>query len=391
MTTPSIPRNPAADAAAAAHVADPSSPADNTVTDGVPSAQSVEERDDIDTLDNDTSSDDFSDEDEDNHDDGSSSDDDSDSDDDDGSEPDVAPGDHRAGLVAVVGRPNVGKSTLVNALVGYKVSIVSAKPQTTRHRILGIDTQPSGQIVYVDTPGLHTDSKRAINRHMNRAARGSLTDVQLGLLVVEAGQWRDEDEAAFAVLRDSGLPRALVINKVDKIKDKAELLPYIAQVTQDRGFSEVFPVSAEKGVGLADLRRRTLALLPESPPLFGEDEVTDRSERFLVTELIREQLMRQLGAELPYAAAVALESYKEEQLGNKAPMLRIAATIWVERASQKAIVIGAGGARIRAVGQSARLAIEKQFERKVFLELWCKVRDGWSDDEASLRGFGYSA
>ena len=302
----------------------------------------------------------------------------------------VEPGEHRAGLVAVVGRPNVGKSTLVNALVGYKVSIVSAKPQTTRHRILGIDTQPEGQIVYVDTPGLHTDAKRAINRQMNRAARGSLIDVQLGLLVIEAGQWRDEDEAAFVALRDSGLPRALVINKVDKIKDKGELLPFIAQVTQDRGFAEVFPVSAEKCVGLADLRRGVLALLPESPPLFGEDEVTDRSERFLVTELIREQLMRQLGAELPYAAAVALESYKEEQLGNKAPMLRIAATIWVERDSQKAIVIGAAGSRIRAVGQSARIAIEKQFERKVFLELWCKVRDGWSDDEAALRGFGYA-
>lgn len=299
-------------------------------------------------------------------------------------------GEHRAGLVAVVGRPNVGKSTLINALVGYKVSIVSQRPQTTRHRILGIDTRPAGQIVFVDTPGLHSDGKRAINRYMNRAARGSLADVQLGLLVIEAGQWRDEDEAAFAVLRDSGVPRALVINKVDKIKDKTALLPFIAEVTKDREFAEVFAVSAEKSKGLEGLRKRVLALLPESPPLFGEDEVTDRSERFLVAELIREQLMRQLGAELPYAAAVNIESYAEEQRGNKQPMLRIGATIWVERDSQKAIVIGAGGQRIRAVGQSARLAIESQFERKVFLELWCKVRDGWSDDEASLRGFGYS-
>ncbi|MBB5207125.1 GTPase Era [Chiayiivirga flava] len=299
-------------------------------------------------------------------------------------------GTHRAGLVAVVGRPNVGKSTLINALVGYKVSIVSQRPQTTRHRILGIDTRPHGQIVFVDTPGLHSDGKRAINRYMNRAARSSLADVQLGLLVIEAGQWRDEDEAAFGVLRDSGLPRALVINKVDKIRDKTALLPFIAQVAKDRDFAEVFAVSAEKNKGLDGLRRRVLALLPESPPLFGEDEVTDRSERFLVAELIREQLMRQLGAELPYAAAVNIESYAEEQRGNKAPMLRIGATIWVERDSQKAIVIGAGGQRIRAVGQSARLAIESQFERKVFLELWCKVRDGWSDDEASLRGFGYA-
>lgn len=314
-------------------------------------------------------------------------DDDEESDEDDEDEP---TGPHRAGLVAVVGRPNVGKSTLINALVGYKVSIVSQRPQTTRHRILGIDTQRSGQIVFVDTPGLHSDGKRAINRYMNRAARGSLADVQLGLLVVEAGQWRDEDENAFRILRDSGVPRALVINKVDKIRDKSTLLPYIAQVTQDRNFIEVFPVSAEKSQNLGSLRRGVLAHLPESPPLFGEDEVTDRSERFLVAELIREQLMRQLGAELPYAAAVAIESYTEEQRGTKPPMLRIGANIWVERDSQKAIVIGAGGQRIRAVGQSARMAIEAQFERKVFLELWCKVRDGWSDDEASLRGFGYS-
>jgi GTP-binding protein Era len=290
----------------------------------------------------------------------------------------------RAGLVAVIGRPNVGKSTLVNRMVGYKVSIVSPKAQTTRHRILGIDTGNAGQIVFVDTPGLHADGKRAINRYMNRAARGALADVELGALVIEAGQWREADEAAFATLAQSGLPRVLIINKVDRIRDKTLLLPFIAKVSEGRDFAGVFPVSAEKGVGLDDLRRGLLDLLPASEPLFGEDEITDRSERFLVAELIREQLMRQLGAELPYATAVVIDSFKVE-----GRLLRIAATIYVERTSQKAIVIGAGGTRMRAVGQAARVAIERQFERKVFLELWCKVRDSWSDDEAALRGFGY--
>lgn len=291
---------------------------------------------------------------------------------------------HRAGLVAVIGRPNVGKSTLVNAMVGYKVSIVSSKAQTTRHRILGIDTRKDGQIVFVDTPGLHQAGARAINRYMNRAARGSLADVALGVLVVEAGQWREEDEDAFRVLADSGLPRVLVINKVDRVRDKETLLPYIAQVTQDRDFAEVFPVSAEKGKGLDDLRRGLLRLLPESEALFGEDEITDRSERFLVAELIREQVLRQLGAELPYATTVTIESFVEE-----GRLLRIAATIHVEREGQKAIVIGAGGSRIRSIGQAARIAIEQQFERKVFLELWCKLRAAWSDDEKTLRGLGY--
>ena len=289
-----------------------------------------------------------------------------------------------AGLVAVIGRPNVGKSTLVNRMVGYRVSIVSPKSQTTRHRILGIDTREHGQIVWVDTPGLHSDGKKAINRYMNRAARGSLADVHLGALVIEAGQWREEDEAAFAALASSGLVRVLILNKVDRIRDKTELLPFLARVTEGRDFAAVFPVSAERGVGLEDLRRGLLALLPPSEPLFGEDEVTDRSERFLVTELIREQLMRQLGAELPYATTVAIDSYKEE-----GRLLRIAATVYVERPGQKAIVIGAGGSRMRSIGQAARIAIEQQFERKVFLEMWCKVREAWSDNEAGLRGFGY--
>ncbi len=290
----------------------------------------------------------------------------------------------RCGTVAVIGRPNVGKSTLVNALVGFRVSIVSPRPQTTRHRILGIATVEGGQIVYADTPGLHAAGKRAMNRYMNRAATGAIEGVDVGMLVIEAGQWREDDERAYAALRASGVAMVLVLNKVDTIKDKSSLLPFIAKVSEGRGFVEIFPLSARKGQGLEDLQRALLRLLPEGEPQYADDEVTDRSERFLVAELIREQLMRQLGDELPYVSTVEISEFKED-----GRLLRISAVVWVEREGQKAIVVGAGGAQMRAIGQSARLAIEKMLDRKVFLELWCKVRDSWSDDEAQLRRFGY--
>lgn len=290
----------------------------------------------------------------------------------------------RCGTVAVIGRPNVGKSTLVNGLVGFRVSIVSPRPQTTRHRILGIATVDGGQIVYADTPGLHAAGKRAMNRYMNRAATGAIEGVDIGMLVIEAGQWREDDERAFAALKASGVPMVLVLNKVDTIKDKSSLLPFIAKVSEGRGFVEIFPLSARKGQGLEDLQRALLKMLPEAEPQYAEDEVTDRSERFLVAELIREQLMRQLGDELPYVSTVEISEFKED-----GRLLRISAVVWVEREGQKAIVVGAGGAQMRAIGQSARLAIEKLLDRKVFLELWCKVRDSWSDDEAQLRRFGY--
>ena len=292
---------------------------------------------------------------------------------------------HRAGTIAVLGRPNVGKSTLVNALVGAKVSIVSPKPQTTRHRLLGIATFQDGQIALVDTPGLHRDqSGRAMNRYMNRAARGAVEDVDGAALVVEAGRWTDEDSLAYKVLRDAGVPVVLVINKVDKLVEKGALLPFIAEVTKDREFAAVHPIAARKQDGLRPLVKSLISVLPESPPLFAEDEITDRSERFLAAELVREQLMRKLGQEVPYSTTVEIEKFEEE--GEK---LRIAAIIWVERDGQKAIVIGQGGEMLKTIGSAARISMEKLFGRRVFLQTWVRVREGWSDDESALRQFGY--
>lgn len=290
----------------------------------------------------------------------------------------------RAGLVAVIGRPNVGKSTLVNALVGADVSIVSARPQTTRHRILGIATDAHGQLVLVDTPGLHRAEGNAMSRYLNRAARGAVADVHAAALVVAAGRWNDEDSLACAALAEAGLPVLLVINKIDQIKDKSTLLPFIAEHTAERAFAAVHPVSALKKTGLDALRASLLASMPESAPLFAEDQITDRSERFLAGEMVREQLMRRLGDEVPYAATTEVERFEED-----GEMLRIAVVIWLERENHKAIVIGRGGERIKAIAAQARIAMERLFGRKVFLEVWCKVREGWADDESALQRFGY--
>jgi GTP-binding protein Era len=300
---------------------------------------------------------------------------------------------HRAGHVAVIGRPNVGKSTLVNALVGAKVSIVSNRPQTTRHRLLGIATMPGGQLLLVDTPGLHREQSKfsasAMNRMMNRAARGALEGVDAGLLVVVAGRWDDEDTLAYEALHAAGVPAVLAVNQVDKMRDKTALLPYLQKVTEGRDFAGVHPISALKRSGLDALVAALLSLLPEQPPLYAEDEITDKSQRFLAGELVREQLMRQLGAELPYATTVEIESFTEEPSPKSGAMLRIGAVIWVERESQKAIVIGKGGTRLREIGAKARLQMERMFDAKVFLETWVRVREGWSDDEAALRTLGY--
>ena len=291
---------------------------------------------------------------------------------------------HRAGHVAVIGRPNVGKSTLVNALVGAKVSIVSPRPQTTRHRLLGIATFPEGQLLLVDTPGIHREQKRAMNRLMNRAARGALEGVDAAMLVVRAGQWDDEDTLAYDALRDAGLPVILVVNQVDRVPDKSKLLPYLAKVSEEREFAGVHPISALKRSGLDALVKTVMAQLPEQPSLYAEDEITDKSQRFLAGELVREQLMRQLGEELPYATTVEIERFVED-----GALLRIGAVIWVERDGQKRIVIGKGGERLREIGAKARQQMERLFGAKVFLETWVRVREGWSDDEAALRAFGY--
>lgn len=295
---------------------------------------------------------------------------------------------HRCGSVAVIGRPNVGKSTLVNALVGAKVSIVSNRPQTTRHRLLGIATVEGGQLLLVDTPGLHRGEGRfkasAMSRVMNRTARGAVEDVDAALMVVEAGRWDEEDTLVFNVLRDGGIPVVLAVNKVDRLKDKSALLPFLAQVSAGRDFAAIHPVSALKRKGLEALVADLLKLVPEAPPVYAEDEITDRSQRFLAGELVREQLMRQLGDELPYATTVEIERFAED-----GELLRIGAIVWVEREGQKPIVIGKGGARLREIGSKARQHMERLFGRKVFLETWVRVREGWSDDEAALKAFGY--
>lgn len=295
---------------------------------------------------------------------------------------------YRCGSVAVIGRPNVGKSTLTNALVGAKVSIVSSRPQTTRHRLLGIASFPEGQIVLVDTPGLHREQGKfkasAMSRVMNRAARGALEGVDAALLVIEAGRWDEEDTLAYKVLRDAEVPVVLVVNKVDRLKDKSVLLPFLAEVAEGREFAAVHPLSALKRKGLEALVKDVIALLPENEPMFGEDEITDRSQRFLAGELVREQLMRQLGEELPYATTVEIERFAED-----GRLLRIGAVIWVEREGQKAIVIGKGGTRLKDIGAKARQSMERLFGAKVFLETWVRVREGWSDDAAALKAFGY--
>ncbi|MDQ3617943.1 MAG: GTPase Era, partial [Pseudomonadota bacterium] len=286
------------------------------------------------------------------------------------------------------------KSNLTNALVGAKISIVSPRPQTTRHRLLGIATftgdegGPEGQLVLVDTPGLHRDQGKstasAMHRWMNRAARGSLEGVDIALLVVRAGQWDEADTFAYEALRGTGLPVMLVANQVDRLKDKTVLLPYLAKVSEGRDFAGVHPISALKRKGLEALVKDVLGHLPQQDALYAEDEITDKSQRFHAGELVREQLMRQLGEELPYATTVEIEKFEVE-----GTMLRIGAVIWVERDGQKAIVIGKGGERLREIGTKARQQMERLFDAKVFLETWVRVREGWSDDEAAMRAFGY--
>ena len=290
----------------------------------------------------------------------------------------------RSGFVAIIGRPNVGKSTLMNHILGQKISITSSKPQTTRHRILGINTTDDAQVIYVDTPGVHLNAKKAMNRYMNRAATSSFEEVELILFLVEAGSWTEEDENVLQRLKNVKAPVILLANKVDRIKDKEELFPVLQELSEKMDFVSVIPLSALKGSNVKALEKLVHEQLPFAPPMFPEDYVTDRSERFLAAELIREKLMRGLGQELPYSTAVEIESFKE-----KKKLLHIHALIWVERESQKRIVIGKGGEKLKEVGKQSRIDMEKLFGTKVFLELWVKVKEGWSDNERILNSLGY--
>ncbi len=290
----------------------------------------------------------------------------------------------RSGYVAIVGRPNVGKSTLMNRILGQKISITSNKPQTTRHRILGIKTEENYQTVYVDTPGLHLNAKKAMNRYMNRAASSSLEDVDLILFVIDALKWTDEDESVLKRLRDQSVPVVLVVNKIDYLKEKEQLLPLLQQLAEKMAFHAVLPLSALKGNNVAELEKEVVQALPESEPIYPEEYVTDRSERFLAAEIIREKLMRSMGKELPYSVAVEIEQFKDDN-----GLLRINALIWVERESQKRIVIGKGGEQLKNVGKQSRIDMEKLFDAKVFLQLWVKVKEGWSDNERILQSLGY--
>ncbi|MBK7013007.1 MAG: GTPase Era [Xanthomonadales bacterium] len=292
---------------------------------------------------------------------------------------------HRFGKVALVGRPNVGKSTLLNTLIGSDLSIVSPKPQTTRHRILGIATHAHAQIAFLDTPGLHLGGKRAMNRQLNRVARQVPDEADVIVHVIAAPRWTDEDEQVWQLISQHQVPRLLVVNKIDLVKDKADLLPFVATISENRRYNGIHYLRATHAKGMAHFLDDLIRFLPEAPAEYGADELTDRSERFIAAEIIREQLMLRLSEELPYATTVEIEHF--EQVGNLA---RISAAIWVEREGQKAIVIGAAGAGLKAIGSNARRRMEKLFGGKVFLELWVKVRENWSDDEASLKQFGYS-
>jgi GTP-binding protein Era len=291
----------------------------------------------------------------------------------------------RSGLVTLFGRPNVGKSTLLNRLVGTKVSIVSAKPQTTRHRILGIRTDDSMQAVFVDTPGLTRDIPQRIHRYMGRAASGSLEGVDLALFVVTADRWHAEDDYPLGLAQRAACPVVLVINKIDRTKDRRQLLPLIEQLSGKMKFADVVPLAARSGKNVEALEALLPRYLPVQPPIYPPDQLTDKSERFLAAELIREQIFRRYGKEVPYATAVDIETFKREK-----GTLRIGATIWAEKEGQKPILIGAKGEGLKTVGRNARLEMQKVFGEKVFLELWVKVRRGWADNERALRQLGYA-
>ena len=289
------------------------------------------------------------------------------------------------GFVAIIGRPNVGKSTLLNHILGQKISITSRKPQTTRHQILGVKTSSTSQVIYVDTPGIHNRRSTAINRYMNRAANSVLNDVDLVLFVVQALQWTDEDDVVLDRLQNIKAPVLLVVNKIDKLGDKNELLPYIEKLTAMHTFDAVIPVSALHAENIVQLEADVFERLPENEAFFPDDQITDRNVRFLSAEIIREKLIRELGQELPYTSTVEIDRFEEGE-----SITRIFATIYVETRGQKAIIIGRKGARLKSIGTKARVDIEKMLDAKVSLELWVQVRVGWSNAERALASMGSS-
>ena len=291
----------------------------------------------------------------------------------------------RCGYIAIIGRPNVGKSTLLNHILGIKLSITSRKPQTTRHQILGVKTSTQTQFIYVDTPGIHGGGKKAINRYMNKAASSVIHDVDVVLFVVRALHWTPEDQRVLDLLESVKTPVILVVNKVDMVLEKDQLLPYLQTLGEKFAFHNVIPLSALKGSNMAALEQSIENILPVNPAVFDEDSYTDRSMRFLAAEIIREKLIRELGKELPYESTVEIELFKEE-----GGLTEIHALILVEAKGQKAIVIGAKGARLKSIGTKARKDLELLVGTKVFLKLWVKVKEGWSDSESALRSLGYS-
>ncbi|HFE38201.1 MAG TPA: GTPase Era [Gammaproteobacteria bacterium] len=291
----------------------------------------------------------------------------------------------KSGYISIVGRPNVGKSTLLNRILGQKISITSRKPQTTRHNILGIKTSEDAQMIYVDTPGMHLNVKNAMNQYMNRSANQTLHDVDVILFLIEGTKWIQEDEAVLRKFKDSTIPVILVINKTDVVTDKSALLPHLKALSNKMAFAEVIAVSAKTGKEVGALETIVKTYLQESEQFFPEDQITDRSSRFLASEIIREKLMRKLGQELPYAITVEIEQFKEE-----GGLYDISAAIWVERKGQKAIIIGKKGENLKLIGRQARVDMEKLFEHKVFLQLWVKVKEGWSDNIRALRSLGYT-
>lgn len=291
----------------------------------------------------------------------------------------------RCGYVAIVGRPNVGKSTLLNHMLGQKISITSRKPQTTRNTVIGIKTEGDVQLIFVDTPGLHLNETRAINRYMNRAASTVMKDVDVVVFLVDRFIWNEEDEAVAAQLTRLQCPIILAVNKVDKVEDKETLLPHLQKLSEKLNIAEVIPVSALRNINLDRLEELLIERLPLGGHMYPEDQITDRSSRFMAAEIVREKITRQLGDELPYQMAVEVEEFKQD-----GGLLTISALILVERSGQKKILIGDKGERIKLIGQQARIDMEKLFDSKIMLNLWVKVKSGWSDDERALRSLGYN-